>query len=97
APSHSLPQTPSRLRARGNFLREPVARLSRHGRHPEAKSRLIAGGTGRHAHSVGGSGNPGRGTIMKKILLACTVAASLAGCTWMHRDHGTEGSGSSVP
>jgi hypothetical protein len=34
---------------------------------------------------------------MKKILLACAVAASLAGCTWMHRDHGTEGSGSSVP
>jgi hypothetical protein len=34
---------------------------------------------------------------MNKTLLACIVAASLAGCSWMHRDHGTEGSGSSVP
>lgn len=34
---------------------------------------------------------------MKKALLACIVAASLAGCSWMHRDRGTEGSGSSTP
>jgi len=33
---------------------------------------------------------------MNRMLLACMVAASLAGCAW-HRDRGTEGSGASVP
>ena len=35
---------------------------------------------------------------MKKVILACVVAASLAGCSWTHhRNNATEGSGSSTP
>lgn len=33
---------------------------------------------------------------MRKVLLACVMAASLAGCSWMHRDR-TESSGSTTP
>ena len=34
---------------------------------------------------------------MRKVILACVMAASLAGCSWMHRDRNTESSGSSTP
>ena len=34
---------------------------------------------------------------MRNVMLACVVAASLAGCTWMHRDRNTESSGSTTP
>ena len=34
---------------------------------------------------------------MRKVLLACVVAASLAGCSWMHRDRNPESSGSTMP
>jgi hypothetical protein len=34
---------------------------------------------------------------MRKVLLACVVAASLAGCSWTHRDRNTESSGSTTP
>jgi hypothetical protein len=30
-------------------------------------------------------------------MLACVVAASVAGCSWMHRDRNTESSGSTTP
>lgn len=33
---------------------------------------------------------------MRKVLLACVMAASLAGCSWTHRDR-TESSGSTTP
>jgi hypothetical protein len=34
---------------------------------------------------------------MRKVILACVMAASLAGCSWTHRDRNTESSGSSTP
>ena len=34
---------------------------------------------------------------MRKVLLACVMAASLAGCSWTHRDHNMESSGSTAP
>jgi uncharacterized lipoprotein len=34
---------------------------------------------------------------MRKVILACIMAASLAGCSWTHRDRNTESSGSSTP
>lgn len=35
--------------------------------------------------------------MMRKVILACVMAASLAGCSWMHRDRNTESSGSTTP
>ena len=34
---------------------------------------------------------------MRKVLLACVVAASLAGCSMGHRDRGMESSGATTP
>ncbi len=34
---------------------------------------------------------------MKKMILACALAAVLAGCSWGHHDRGYENSGSSTP
>lgn len=34
---------------------------------------------------------------MRKVLLACVLAASLVGCSSMHRDRNTESSGSTTP
>ena len=34
---------------------------------------------------------------MRNVMLACVVAASMAGCSWMHHERNTESSGSTTP
>jgi hypothetical protein len=35
--------------------------------------------------------------MMRNVILACVMAASVAGCSWTHRDRNTESSGSTTP